>query len=318
MENNFDNPTNITRTKTSKIESPEGERGAINMKKEAILVAASGIRDGDTIIIENTDTNGKIKDEITLSMKSEESKLLLKEYSLVINGQSYKVSAPHHDTIKGFSIKNLECEARMEDGHMYRGNVYDTIKTQTGIDLEKLGDNLMARGVTPLRFEGGGFVVKNNSDQIEVIPRTNKKILCRNGITYSMEVEGKLPSPEDYELLELFHNHPGEGESMKIATVGDLRNIINLKKPSTIYADSPNGGFTGREYAIKENLNSAQVSQAQEELKSIEEDYNKNKNLANYLQRCNSFIGIYLNTREITDIEKSIARARPQSPTRLT
>jgi hypothetical protein len=318
MENNFDNPLKINRNKILEREFSEGDKRPINIKKEEIMVAASGIRDGDTVIIENTDTNGKIKDKITLSMKSEESKLLLKEYSLDINGQLYKVSSPHNDTIKGFSIKNLECEARMEDGHMYRGNVYDTIKIQTGIDLEKLGDNLIARGVTPLRFEGGGFVVENKDKQVEVIPRTNKKILCRDGITYSMEVEGVLPSPENYELLELFHNHPGEGESMKIATVGDLRNIMSLKKPSTIYTDSPKGGFTGREYGIKDNLNSTQIAQAEIDLHNIEVGYNKNKNLTNYLQECNFFISRYLNTKEITDIEIPIARARPQSTTRPT
>ncbi|MBU3978278.1 hypothetical protein KJ980_07910 [Patescibacteria group bacterium] len=310
-----ENLSNIRGRETPDKEYSGVEKKAINMKKEAILVAASGIRDGDTVIIENTDTNGKIKDKITLSMKSEESKFLLKEYSLIINEQLYRVSSPHHDTTKGFSIKNLECEARMEDGHMCRGNVYDTIKIQTGIDLEKLGDNLIARGVTPLRFEGGGFIGESNN-QIEVIPRRNKKILCRDGITYSMEVGGKLP--EDYELLELFHNHPGMGESMKIATVDDLRNIMNLKKPSTIYADSKEGGFTGREYRIKENLTPTQIEQAEIKLKSIEKEYQENKNLTNYLQRCNSFIGRYLNTREITDIETPIARARPQSPTRLT
>ncbi len=311
MENNFDNPPKININKVLAKEFSEEDKRPINMKKEEIMVAASGIREGDKIIIENKDETGKIKDEIILSLGRKES-------SLEINGQFYEASAKYSDSKKGFNIKTISCEARMGDGHMYRGNVYDTIKIQTGIDLEKLGDNLKARGVTPLRFEGGGFVVKNNSDQIEVIPRTNKKILCRNGITYSMEVGGKLPSSEQYDLLEFFHNHPGLGESMKIATVGDLRNIMNLKKPSTIYADSPKGGFSGREYRIKDSLNYAQIAQAEIDLNNIEVDYNKNKNLTNYLQNCNSFIGRYLNTREITDIETPIARARSQSSTRLT
>lgn len=284
--------------------SSNPELDYIHREIERDLVAArKGIRYGDKVSIFNERKKGLPDDEITLSVDKKQSSMKIRSGNWA---KQYDVSLPNGDPKKGFSLKEILCGTKTEDGHIIRASAYDTIKSETGIDLENLDDNLKVRGAIPLRLEGGALTVKNKQTGMsEVILMNEKNIFCREGKIYNMSTEGYVPSSKDYELLAMHHYHPGINENQLIPSADDMLTFFKLKVPGLIFKDSLQDGFTGKEYKIKENINLKEAEREMENIKNLaSKDPIQSQNLTNELINCKRAAEKYFTTRDIKSFEK--------------
>lgn len=293
METNYDGVPKINQDERK---FSEEELDIHEKMRTYLKISKNGIRYGDKITITNKDEYDNIKDEINLLL--EENQILeIKNGNFI---QKYDILLQDIESGTGLNLKNIQCKKSLPDGRIIQNNIYNTIKKETGIDLEELNDNLKGRGVEPLRFEDGGSIVRNKkTNNNEVIPRKKKSIFCKNGITYSLQIEGDIPSSEDYELKRIFHRHTGRGKSILTPSAQDLLTILSLRVPSAIFADNENGELIGKEYKIKKDINFEKSQTEIENIKNSEEQYLSSNNWKNYRNQCNDAVNKYFNVQEI-------------------
>ncbi|MFH1260214.1 MAG: hypothetical protein ABII74_10485 [Elusimicrobiota bacterium] len=281
--------------------------------EEDLVDSRKCLRSGDVIEIKNERNDGSTKALITLAL-TENPKLEMKwnvGTAKEDNESKDVVFKSGIDPRNGIDLKkDAFIRKEMPDYSVIEQSVYNFIKEKAGIDLDNLSGNLKEKGIQPLMFEGGGFIlIERKSGKVKVIPSRKKYVFCKEGVVYSLGVGQSIPTVDEYEILAIYHNHPGLSAFTSVLSTPDLMNMLISQIPYLLFTDSETGGFNVIQYRLKEE---ADLTAMRGEVSITDKDYLSRGDAQRYLGRCRLIVDKYLDTRKIFSWENLFWTVKPE------